>query len=96
MTMPFPFSVKINMDKASQKVTKDKDPKRVDAEQKGCENFRKKMKENILNDAKKGGGDTTNSSNETTSSTNNSSNETTSVTNTATTRSNDTYVMALV
>ena len=52
----------------------------------------KKMKENILNDAKKGGGDTTNSSNETTSSTNNSSNETTSVTNTATTRPNDTYV----
>ena len=103
MTMPFPFSVKINMDKASQKVTKDKDPKRVDAEQKGCENFRKKMKENILNDAKKCGVDTTNSSNETTSPTTNSSNETTSVTNKAsnettgvtnatTTGSNDTYV----
>ena len=52
---------------------------------------------------KKGGGDTTNSSNETTSPTINSSNETTSannkvsnettsVTNTTTTRSNDTYV----
>ena len=35
----------------------------------------KKMKEDVLNDAKKGGGDTTNSSNETTSPTNNSSNE---------------------
>ena len=66
----------------------------------------KKMKENILNDAKKGGGDTTNSSNETTSpttnssnettsSTNNSSNETTSITNTTTTRSNDSYVYGI-
>ena len=54
------------------------------------------MKENILNDAKKGGRDTTNSSNETTSATKNASNETTSVTNTATTRSNDTMSMALV
>ena len=52
----------------------------------------KKMKENILNDAKKSGEDTTNSSNKTTSAANNSSNETTSVTNTATIRSNDTYV----
>ena len=90
------------MDKTSQKVTKDKGPKRVDAERKGRENFMKKMKENILNYAK-GGGDTTNSSNETishttnssnktTSATNNASNETTSIINTATTRSNDTYV----
>ena len=69
------------MDKTSQKVTKDKDPKRVDAGRKGRENLMKKVKENILNDAKKGGGNTTNSSN-----------ETTSITNTATTRSNDTYV----
>ena len=63
----------------------------------------KKIKKNILNDAKKGGGDTTNSSNETTSPTTNSSNETTSainnassettsITNTTTTRLNDTYV----
>ena len=52
----------------------------------------KKMKENILKDVKKGGGDTTNSSKETTSATNNASNESTSVTNTATARSNDTYV----
>ena len=80
------------MDKISHKITQDKDPKRVDAGRKGKENFMKKMKENILNDAKKGSGDTKNSSNETTSSTNNSSNETTSVTNTTTTRSNDTYV----
>ena len=37
------------MDKTSQKVTKDKGPKRVDARPKGRENFMKKMKENILN-----------------------------------------------
>ena len=52
----------------------------------------KKMNENILSDAKKRGGDATNSSNETASATSNATNETTSVTNTATTRSNDTYV----
>ena len=91
------------MDKTSQKVTKDKDPKRIDAGRKGRKNFMNKMKENILNDAKKGSEDTTNSSNETTSPTNNSSNETTNATNnasnettrvsnTATTRSNDTCV----
>ena len=62
-----------------------------------------KLKESILNDAKKGSRDTTNASNETTSPTNNASNDTTSATNTAatpvtstnsttTTRSNDTYV----
>ena len=80
------------MDKTLQKVIKDKDPKRVDAGRKGRENLMKKMKENILNDAKKGGGNTTNSSNESTSPTTNSSNKTTSITNSATTRSNDTYV----
>ena len=91
------------MDKASQKVTKDKDAKLVDAGLKGRENFMKKMKENILSNAKKGGRDTTsssnkttsptiNASNEATSATNNASNDTTSVTNAATTRSNDTYV----
>ena len=41
----------------------------------------KKMKESILNDAKKGSRDTKNSSNETTSSSNNSSTETTSSSN---------------
>ena len=51
-----------------------------------------KLKESILNDVKKGGRDTTNTSNETTSATNNSSNETISLTITVTTRSNDTYV----
>ena len=51
-----------------------------------------KLNKSILNDVKKGSGDTTNASNEATSATNNASNETTSVTNTATTRSNDTYV----
>ena len=83
-------------DKTSQKVTIDKDSKCVDAGRKGRENFMKKVKENILNDAKKGGGDTTNSSNETTSPTtgvtSSSSNKTSSVTNTATIRSNDAYV----
>ena len=69
------------MDKTSQKVTKDKDPKRADAGRKGRESFIKKMKENILNDAENGGGDTTNSSNDTTSPTTNSSNKTTSATN---------------
>ena len=44
----------------------------------------KKMNENILSDAKKRGGDATNSSNETASATSNATNETTSVTNTAT------------
>ena len=62
------------------------------------------MKENTLNDAKKGhstnssnetASSITNSSNETTSVTNNASNETISVTNTATTRSNDTYVYGI-
>ena len=52
----------------------------------------KKMKESILNDAKKGSTDTKNSSNETTSSSKNSSTETTSVTNSTTTRSSNTYV----
>ena len=83
-------------DKTSQKVTIDKDSKCVDAGRKGRENFMKKVKKNILNDAKKGGGDTTNSSNETTSPTtgvtSSSSNKTSSVTNTATIRSNDAYI----
>ena len=63
----------------------------------------KKMKENILNEVKKSGrdttnpsnetiGSTTNSSNETTCAINSSSNETTSVTNTATTGSNNSHV----
>ena len=42
------------MDKTSQKVTKDKDPKRVDVGRKGRGSFIKNLKENILNDAKKG------------------------------------------
>ena len=67
------------MDKTSQKVTKD--PKQCDARRKDKENFMKKMKENILNDAKKGSGDPNNSSSETTNSTTNSSNKTTSSTN---------------
>ena len=93
------------MDKTSWKVTKD--PKRVEAARKGREKYMNKLKESILNDAKKDGGDTTNTSNETTSSTNNASNETTGPANNATspatstnnattaTRSNDTYVYGI-
>ena len=59
------------MDKTSQKVTKN--PRRVGAARKGRENYMDKLKESILNYAKKGSRDK-----------NNASNETTSVTNTAT------------
>ena len=84
---------KINIDKTSQKVTKDKDPKRFEAACKGREKYMNKLKESILNNVQKGSGDTTNASNETTSTTANASNETTSpANNTTTTRSNDTYV----
>ena len=91
------------MDKTSQKVVT-KDPKRVEAARKGREKYMNKLKESILNDAKKGSGDTTNASNETTSPTSNANNETNSATNTAatpatstnntttTTRSNNTFV----
>ena len=64
------------MDKTPEKVTKDKDPKRVETPRKGREKYMNKLKESILNDVKKDSGDTTNAS----------------VTKTATTRSNDTYV----
>ena len=89
------------MDETSEKVTKD--PKGVDAACKGREKYMSKLRESILNDAEKGGGNTTNASNEITSPTNNASNETisatsttttpaTSTNNTTTTISNDTYV----
>ena len=74
------------MDKTSEKVTKD--PKRVEAACKGREKYMNKLKESTLNDAKKGGRDTTNASNETTNATNTAN----STNNTTTTRSNDTYV----
>ena len=45
--------LKINIEKTSQKVTKD--PRRVEAARKGRESFVNKLKENILNDAKKVG-----------------------------------------
>ena len=69
------------MDKKSEKITKD--PKRVEAGCKGRENYMNKYKDSILNDAKKGSGDATNTSNETTSPTNSPSNETTSPINNA-------------
>ena len=74
------------MDKTSKKVTKD--PKRVHAARKGREKYMNKLKESILNDAKKGGEDTTNASNETTNATNIATTHAT----TTTTKSNDTYV----
>ena len=54
------------MDKTPEKVTKDKDPRRVEAACKGREKYMNKLKESILNDVKKGSGDTTNASNGTT------------------------------
>ena len=78
--------LKINIDKTSEKATKD--PERVEAARKGREKYMNKLKESILNDAKEGGGDTTNASNETI----NARNETTSTNNNTTTRSVDTYV----
>ena len=49
------------MDKTSEKVTKD--PKYVELVRKGRVKYMNKLKESILNDVKKGGGDTTNASN---------------------------------
>ena len=75
------------MNKTSQKVTKD--PERVEAPCKGRENYMNKLKESILNDAKKGSGDTSNASNGTTNATNTTTTPATSTTNTAT---SDTYI----
>ena len=61
------------MDKTPEKVTRDKDPKRVEAARKGKEKYMNKLKESVLNDVKKGSGNTTNASNEATSATNNES-----------------------
>ena len=82
--------LKINMEKTSQKVLKV--PKRVEEVHKGREKYMNKLKESILNDAKKGSGDISNASNETTSATNTATTITTSTNNTTTTRSSDTYV----
>ena len=83
----FSLYLKINIGKTSEKVTKG--PKRVEAARKGREKYMNKLKESILNYAKKGSRDTTNTSNETTSPTTNASNETTSPTTDAITiRSN--------
>ena len=79
--------LKINTDKTSEKVTKD--PKRVETACKGREKYMNKLKESILNDAKKDDKDTINASNETTSTTN------AAITPTTTTRSNDTYVYGI-
>ena len=84
---------KINMDKTSQKVTKD--PKRVEPARKARENCRNKLKENILIYAKQGGGDASNASNKTTSATNTATASASSTTSTATKRSSDTYVYGI-
>ena len=78
------------MEKTSQKVKNN--PKRDEAARKGRENCMKKLKEKYLNDAKKGSGDTSNASNETTSTTNNATIPVTSTTNTATARSNEPHM----
>ena len=75
-------TLKINMEKTPEKVTKD--PKRVEVACKGREKYMNKLKESIVNDVKKGSRDTTIASN-----------ETKSVNNTTTTRSNDTYVYGI-
>ena len=75
-------TLKINMEKTPEKVTKD--PKRVEVASKGREKYMNKLKESIVNDVKKGSRDTTIASN-----------ETNSVNNTTTTRSNDTYVYGI-
>ena len=82
---------KINLNKTSRKVTKD--PKRVEPARKARENCR--IKENILNYAKQGGGDASNASNKTTSATNTATASASSTTSTATKRSSDTYVYGI-
>ena len=84
------------MDKTLEKITKD--PKRVEAARKGREKYMNKLKESVLNDAKKGRGDTTNANNETTNASNETTTPATSTKNTTTTtRLNDIYIsMALV
>ena len=74
--------LEINMDKTSQKVTKE--PKRVEAARKGRENYTNKMKQSILDDAKKGSGNTSSANNETTDATNTNTAPANSTTNTAT------------
>ena len=78
------------MDKTPHKFRKD--PKRVEESRKGKEKYMNKLKKSILNDAKKGSGDTSNVINETTSATSTATTPTTSTTSTATTRPSDTYI----
>ena len=79
------------MDKTLEKITKD--PKRVEAARKGREKYTNKLKESILNDAKKGRGDTTNANNETTNASNETTTPATSTNNSTTTkRLNDIYI----
>ena len=84
------FCLKYTWTKHQRKLQKNQNVLRQHAKVK--KKYMNKLKESILNDVKKGSGDTTSECNEATSATNNASNETTSVTNTASTRPNDTYV----
>ena len=82
------------MDKTSEEAKKD--PKRVEVAHKGRKKYMNKLQESILNDAKKGNRDTTNTSNETTCPTTNASNETTSpATDAITIRSNRAYIFSV-
>ena len=90
----FSLYLKINIDKASQKVTKD--PKHVEAARKCRENYMSKLKESILNDAKKDSRDTSNASNEATGATNTANTTaTTPANNTTNTAISDTYIQDL-
>ena len=90
----FSLYLKINIDKRSQKVTKD--PKHVEAPCKCRENYMNKLKESILNDAKKGSRDTSNASNEATGATNAANTTaTTPAKNITNTAISDTYIYGL-
>ena len=80
--------------KTSEKVTKDQE--RVEAACKDREKYMNKLKESIINDAKKGSRDTTKTSSETRGPTTNASNETTSLANNEITiRSNGAYIYSV-
>ena len=80
------------MDKTPEKTTKD--PRRVEAAGKGRENYMNKLKESILNDAKKGSRgtstETPSATNTATTPANGATSSANSATNTATTSTNST------
>ena len=58
LLLTFLFYFKINMNRTSEKVTKD--PKRIEVARKDKEKYMNKLKESIVNDVKKGSRDTSN------------------------------------